>query len=137
MTDFIAVDLSSPVPIYWQIADGIRQCIARGEMLPGDVLPSLRALASHLRVSVSSVAKAYALLASEGLVSTRRGKGSVVSTRRPASRQADTAYLDQCLLEAISAAEALGISREELTARLASLLDRSQRRTLGETDGAV
>lgn len=126
MSDFIAIDPSSPVPIYWQIAEGIRQCIVRGEMLPGDPLPSLRALAVRLRVSVSSVAKAYDLLASEGVVSTRRGKGSVISITGPPSRQRDAAHLDECLLQAIRAAESLGISREELRARLESLLEGRQ-----------
>ena len=131
MADFIAIDPSLPVPIYWQIAEGFRQCIARGEMLPGDPLPSLRALASRLGVSVSTVAKAYDLLSAEGLVATRKGKGSVLSTAGRPPRDADLQHLDECLLQAIWVSESLGMSGDDLVRRLVAILESRQTQSGG------
>ncbi|MGQ9524286.1 MAG: GntR family transcriptional regulator [Armatimonadota bacterium] len=122
MHDFIAVDPSLPLPLYWQIAEAFRQSIRRGDVLPGDPLPSLRVLARRLRVSVSSVAKAYDLLASEGLISTRKGKGSVVSAVELHSRSPDQAKIDEYLLDAIGISRAIGMPAEELLERMKTLL---------------
>ncbi|MDT0331536.1 aminotransferase class I/II-fold pyridoxal phosphate-dependent enzyme [Nocardiopsis lambiniae] len=65
------------------IADSVRDLIARGELRPGDVLPSVRALAVRRGVNRNTVAAGYAALAAAGIVETRRRGGTVVRALVP------------------------------------------------------
>ena len=67
----IEVNQRSEEPLYQQIRDQIVSGIARGDLKPGDVLPSVRSLASDLGINLHTVNKAYALLKSEGYVIMR------------------------------------------------------------------
>ncbi len=75
----IKVDLTSKVPIYKQIADSIIELIAKGELKPGDQLPSIRELASMLGVNMLTVNKAYQYLVDEGFLTVYK-KRFVVNT---------------------------------------------------------
>ena len=81
------IDTRSHVPIYLQIAEGIREAVAAGVYLPGESLPSLRALAIDAQVNPNTVQRAYDLLAREGLIYARRGKGLFVAEQGTASAQ--------------------------------------------------
>ena len=67
-------------PLYVQIMDEVRRGLVRGALQPGDALPSVREVASSLRINPRTVSQAYAELEREGLVLVQRGKGSFVST---------------------------------------------------------
>lgn len=75
----ITIDLKSPVPLAEQIRRGIRQAIASGEVKAGDSLPPVRHLAADLGINFNTVARAYRDLEGEGLVLSRRGRGTVVT----------------------------------------------------------
>lgn len=82
----ITVDLASSVPLEDQVRQGIRQAIARGEVRPGDTLPSVRQLAGDLDIHWNTVARAYRRLRDEGLLTVGRGRGVTVRTPpRPVS----------------------------------------------------
>ena len=66
-------------PMYLQIMEQIRARIAAGDWPPGKELPSIRALAAALNVSVITVKRAYLDLENEGVIVTRHGKGSFVA----------------------------------------------------------
>ncbi len=70
----LVVDFDSDVPLYRQIADGVRALIARGALEEGAELPSVRALGGTLGVNLNTVAKAYRVLADEHVVSLDQGK---------------------------------------------------------------
>jgi GntR family transcriptional regulator len=74
----IQLDFRSRQPIYIQIAEQVRLQIARGELQPGDQLPTVRQLAADLRVNFNTVARAYRLLDESGLISTQHGRGTYV-----------------------------------------------------------
>lgn len=74
----IKIDFRSGQPIYLQILEQIRLMIARGEIKPGDQLPTVRQLAADLRVNFNTVARAYHLLDEAGLISTQHGRGTYV-----------------------------------------------------------
>ncbi len=75
----LRIDQMSPDPVYLQIRDQIVAAIARGELLPADRLPSVRALASDLGINLHTVNKAYAVLRDEGYLLMRGRAGAVVA----------------------------------------------------------
>jgi GntR family transcriptional regulator len=74
----IEIDLLSKIPIYVQIIDQIKHMIATGNLEPGDQLPTVRQLATDLRVNFNTIARAYRLLDDEGLISTQHGRGTYI-----------------------------------------------------------
>ena len=84
----IRIDLSSPLPAYRQIVDGLRALLVEGTLEPGSRLPSVRRLAMELGVHFNTVGEAYRELASEGWLEVRQGSGATVldrGKREPAS----------------------------------------------------
>ena len=75
----LRIDQASSEPVYLQIRDQIVAAIARGELLPADRLPSVRALAGDLGINLHTVNKAYALLRDEGYLLIRGRAGAIVA----------------------------------------------------------
>ena len=67
----LIINSTSMVPIYEQIVEQIRTRILQGELLPDTMLPSVRSLASELKISALTVKKAYDHLEEEGLISNQ------------------------------------------------------------------
>lgn len=65
-------------PIYRQLADRLRELILEGVYQDGDVLPSVRQIASEHRINPITVSKAFQMLVDEALVEKRRGMGMFV-----------------------------------------------------------
>jgi GntR family transcriptional regulator len=74
----IQIDFRSGQPIYIQIVEQIRRLVASGELKQGDQLPTVRQLATDLRVNFNTVARAYRLLDEARLISTQQGRGTYV-----------------------------------------------------------
>jgi GntR family transcriptional regulator len=118
------VNPSATVPIFRQIADGLRGAIGKGTYAPGELLPSVRQVAEELRVNPNTVHKAFAELEREGLIASERGKGMAVkSGRRSQARAAGDDAVLAHLIEAARLAESSGISDE----RFQQLVRRAQR----------
>jgi GntR family transcriptional regulator len=77
------LDFRSGLPIYTQIMNQIEQQVSGGALKPGDQLPTVRALASDLRVNFNTVARAYRLLDEAGLISTQQGRGTYIMEKAP------------------------------------------------------
>ena len=90
----IEVDLDASVPIYQQIADGIRALIARGSLAGGAELPSVRQLGAQVGVNLNTVARAYRILAEDGLVGLKQGAPARVLATPRSSAVADESLLD-------------------------------------------
>lgn len=67
------VNPNSHVPIYEQIVEHIRACVAAGVYRPGEALPSVRVLALELRVNPNTVQRAYQELERQRLARSRKG----------------------------------------------------------------
>ncbi|MEV8391891.1 MULTISPECIES: GntR family transcriptional regulator [unclassified Streptomyces] len=80
------------LPKYDQIAADLRGQIVRGDLEPGQTLPSERELTDRWSVSRATVVKALDVLRQEGLVETRQGTGSIVKERTPLARTAGERY---------------------------------------------
>ena len=114
---------NSGEPIYQQIADQFRQDILTGRLKEGDYLPSIRGLASDLKISVITTMKAYEMLASEGLVTAVQGKGYYVNAQdQDMLKEQHLRKTEAALTEAIEAAEIAGLSEDELKDMLDSLI---------------
>ena len=74
----IEIDLTSKIPIYVQLIDQIKHLIALGVLKSDDQLPTVRQLATDLRINFNTVARAYRLLDEEGLISTQHGRGTYI-----------------------------------------------------------
>lgn len=72
------LDFRSGVPIYVQIVEQVQQALAAGQLKPGDQLPTVRQLASDIRVNFNTVARAYRMLDEAGLISTQQGRGTYI-----------------------------------------------------------
>jgi GntR family transcriptional regulator len=75
---FIQIEPQSDVPIYAQVRNGIMEGIVRGELVPGDVLPSVRALAADLGVNMHTVNKSYHELESKGVIQIVPKSGAII-----------------------------------------------------------
>jgi GntR family transcriptional regulator len=112
---FDTIDARSTTPLYAQIAARIRVAIAAGDLTRGAALPSVRALASELRINPATVVQAYRELESEGLVATRHGAGTFVNEVGADRRSRDRAAAARKLVRQLVAdAGALGITTADL-----------------------
>ena len=106
-------------PIYEQIYSQIRAQIIAGTLQPGDALPSIRALAKDLRISVITTKRAYDELEADGFLYTVAGKGCFVAEKNlDLVREHQLKELEDHLSAAAELAKSCGLSREELTEML-------------------
>lgn len=105
----------SPHPIYRQLVDQIRAAISRGQLAPGDGLPSVRAVAEDLLVNANTVAKAYGELVRAGDVLSEPGRGLFVAPSRPQTSSSERRRrLRIVAARLVAEAVAVGATREEL-----------------------
>ena len=122
----VTVSLVSGVPLYEQIVEQVRQQIMAGDLAAGTALPSLRALAGELRVSLITTTRAYNDLAAEGLIVNMPGKGSFVAQIDPDEARRSSLERARAGLRQIVAStrRTRRVSLEELTAMLAEEWER-------------
>ena len=92
-TSRIPVQPTDPRPIWSQIEEGLRRLLASSVLVPGDPVPSVRELATDLRINPATVSKAYQRLVGAGLLEVRRGVGTYVSAPLPAVRKSEQTRL--------------------------------------------
>ena len=120
----ILISNANNQPIYEQIYTQIRNQILSGELAPGQGLPSIRALAKDLRVSVITTKRAYAELEEAGFIDTVQGKGSFVAGGNlELLREERLRQVEGHLARAVAEAENAGIEAADLHAMLDVLLE--------------
>ena len=106
-------------PIYLQIVKQIKVQIMNGTLHPNQPLPSMRALASELRISVITSKRAYEELEKEGFITSVVGKGCFVSSRPVDSiEQEHRRQLNDALDQLVDAAKALDLNANDLLSEL-------------------
>ena len=78
LTGKIQLNFRNNEPLYMQIARQIEQLVAQGDLMVGDQLPTVRELATELRINFNTVARAYHVLDDARLISTQRGRGTYI-----------------------------------------------------------
>ena len=106
-------------PIYDQIVSQVKAQILSGKLKEGDALPSLRALAKDLRISVITTKRAYEELEREGFIVSLTGKGSFVAgANTELIREEHLRRLEDHLREAVSLSHLCGLDLDGLTSIL-------------------
>lgn len=102
-------------PIYDQICAQIKAQIISGQLSPGETLPSIRALAKDLKISVITTKRAYDELEAQGFLYTVAGKGCFVAEKNlDIIREQQLKDLENHLTSAVRLARTCSVSREEL-----------------------
>lgn len=111
----IILSKSSGIPIYEQISLCIKNAIFNNELKDNELLPSIRALASDLKVSVITTKRAYEELEKDGLIYTIPGKGSYVSSdNKDLIKEFKLKELEEKIKDILFLGDTLNISKEEL-----------------------
>lgn len=119
--DIILTNAASQ-PIYDQIVSQVKAQILSGKLKEGDALPSLRALAKDLRISVITTKRAYEELEREGFIVSLTGKGSFVAgANTELIREEHQRRLEDHLREAVALSHLCGLDLDGLTSILSML----------------
>jgi GntR family transcriptional regulator len=122
---FFSIDPSNGIAIYEQIVRQVKFAVADGVLIPGQLLPSVRALSVQLAVNPNTVAKAFQLLQSDGITESLRGRGlAICSDAVAVCKQARRTLLEERVRSAISEALHGGLSTKEVRRLMLEQLDR-------------
>ncbi len=118
------VDDASALPVYAQLQQQFIAAIGRGELRRGEQLPSVRDVAATLGINPNTVNRAYAELERDGIVSTKRGRGTFVASARSAS---DMNRLVDIADRFVAHARSLGYEGTQIVASVREAVARRQR----------
>ena len=122
----VVLSNTAGVPIYEQIAQQVRDAILTGQVEADEMLPSIRALARDLRVSVITTTRAYSDLVAEGFLANVPGKGYFVLPRdSELVREQVLREVEEHLDRAVERARLAQLSDEELHTMLQTIIDTS------------
>mgnify|MGYP003376431521 FL=1 len=111
-------------PIYEQISDEIKALIMGGELRAGEAIPSIRAMAKSLHISILTVQKAYDQLQADGFIETTAGKGCFVSAQnQDFYLEEQQKKIEEKFTEAVEIARASGIKLDKLVSLLSLLYE--------------
>jgi len=109
----LVIDFASPVPVYEQIKKKIKQAIARKIIKEDESLPSIRELATFLKINPNTVARAFRELSQENIIKGRAGKGFWVA--RTGDLQSESVKLiKEEFLKLLERAVEMGFSQQKL-----------------------
>lgn len=120
----ILISNSSNEPIYEQISSQIKSMILKGELIEGEMLPSIRGLAKDLQISVITTKRAYDELEREGFIESVQGKGSfVASQNKELMREMKLKIIEEQLQKVVKECNVLGLSYQEVIEMLRILFE--------------
>ncbi|MCK4505217.1 MAG: GntR family transcriptional regulator [Candidatus Aegiribacteria sp.] len=117
-----SIDSRSAIPVYEQLKRHIRLHIVSGRLAEDEKLPSIRELASTLRINPNTVAKTYNHLETDGFVTSRKGLGFFVTTGRKNIQDDREIIFNDLTDEFISRLTELGFASEEIVKSLSDRL---------------
>lgn len=115
----IIISNASEKPIYDQIYSQVKAAIMKGVLKEGDALPSIRALARDLKISVITTKRAFDDLERDGFIHSVQGKGSFVAPSNPQMLKEEILReIEAALSKAYELSRACGVSKAELAEML-------------------
>jgi GntR family transcriptional regulator len=126
---WLEINPRSSTPIYQQLVDGVKELVARGILVPGERMPTVRESASELSLNPNTIAKAYQKLEQEGIIETMRSRGTFVAGRtiildKETAKQQLSGLVETVLVEAYH----LGLNREDIKQLFEESLDNWEKR---------
>ncbi len=123
----IIISSNTDKPIYEQITSQIKAMIMSGELKTGESIPSMRALAKTIHVSVITVQKAYEDLARDGFITTTVGRGSFVAAQnKDFIQEEQQKRVEEHLVQAADIARTNGIPLEKIQQLLKLFYEESE-----------
>ena len=119
----VSINAADPRPLYLQIMDEVRRALVLGTLKPGDPVPSIRQLASDLRVNPNTVAQAYRELERAGVVYVQRGLGTFVAADAHPGRDERRALALDVARQALLDAHRKGLDADELLDAIREVAD--------------
>jgi len=113
----------SGVPIYVQIREHVLAAVSKGELRPGNQMPTMRQVAVALRVDLNTVRRAYEELERLGVVELRPGRGSFVASASASSPAPPINATLTLAKSTLAAAARMGVDPKALAERLLELAD--------------
>lgn len=124
----IVIQPQGTLAIYEQIVNQLKNAIVTGELKTNEALPSIRALAGELQVSVITTKRAYEELEKEGLIRSVAGKGFYVCEyNTDFLKEKQFMMLEKRLIEIIIEAKAAGLSKEDFLEMSEALFEEEHR----------
>ncbi len=108
------IDFNAAKPIYEQVIDGFKKEIARGDLQPGDKLPSQRDMAKEIEVNPNTVQRAYREMENIELVETKRGRGTFIKEGDEVMKKINKEMACAALEKFISEMFSLGFTNDEV-----------------------
>jgi len=121
----LAIQSSSPLPIFAQIMHGVKELILQGHMKAGEMIPSVRALAQDLKVNPNTVARAYRELEREKWIEAQRGEGYRVLAPPGAGVKAFIRQKQKSLAGEILSLKKAGLSDREILETIKMIMEGS------------
>ncbi len=107
------LNFDSPKPIYQQMVDEVKKALARGELSPGDKIPSHKERAQMSQVNPNTVQRAYQEMEREGLTETLRGQGTFIRNDPALLQNIRTEMAQTAIRQFIEEMRELGIAPDE------------------------
>lgn len=108
------VDFDISQPIYQQVITEILRSLVRGELKPGDKLPSQRDMAQTMKVNHNTIQRAYREMEGEGLVETIRGMGTFITNNPIIVEEIRQKMAEESICRFVEEMRSLGIRGEQI-----------------------
>jgi len=102
-------------PIYIQIIEEVKIAVLKGELNPGDRLPSVRILSRKYGVNPNTVQKAYQELEREKFIVVKRGLGSFITENKKLINGIRDEFLKRIVNTFINSLKAIGLDSKDIT----------------------
>lgn len=119
----MAKDFEASKPIYIQIAEQVFQQIIRGELQPGDKLPSVREMALNQGVNPNTIQRTYTEMERMGVVESKRGQGTFVVEKQELVFDLKRSMQQEIIGQFVNNMKDLGFTKKEMIVSLQEFLD--------------
>ncbi len=121
----IIIDIDAEVPQFAQLIEQIKKAVLKGNLKPGDALPSIRQLANDLGLNNKTVAKAYQLLERDSVIQTKGYRGTFIHPDAKANSTVDlNAWVLSKFEETISALRKAGVTDSEIRITFGNVMNK-------------
>ncbi len=114
------VQFQPGLPLYEQVVYAAKKALLAGQLRPGDLFPSVRAMSTAMKINPNTAHKVQQHLIQEGLLEVRPGTGTVVAKRPVSTRAEKNDLLQEELEQLVVEAKKLGLELDEVQAALAA-----------------